>query len=145
MTNTENSGKFLETNQYWLQGHPESPRLWDKHISKILINSLSFKLTVYKLYLYYKQDANDNITLILRQVDNFLVSNKSSEECDCIGAMIQDFMINPLNNLGTICKFHNVNIDQTQSFNCVHCETYNNKIVKYRNWQHEPKPMKERK
>ena len=61
--------------------------------------------------------------------------------------MIQDHMINPLNNLGTIKKFNGVNIDQTQSFNHVHCETCINKIVKHHNWQHEqtrvkPIPMK---
>ena len=70
----------------------------------MLIKELGFKVTVHEPYLYYKQDVNNNITLILRQVDNFLVSNKSSEECDCIGAMIQDHMINPLNNLGIIGK-----------------------------------------
>ena len=56
-------------------------------------------------------------------------------------------MINPLKHLGTIWKFHSVNIDQTESFNHVHCETYINKIVKHHNWQHEqtrakPIPMR---
>ena len=56
-------------------------------------------------------------------------------------------MINPLNNLGTIRKFNGVNIDQTESFNHVHCETYINKIVQHHNWQHKkirakPIPMK---
>ena len=61
-----------------LQGHPESPRLWEKHISKTFIYELGFKATVHELCLYYKRNVNDNITLILRQVDNVLVSNKSS-------------------------------------------------------------------
>ena len=117
-----------------LQGHPESPRLWDKYISKMLINELGFKATVHEPCLYYKRDADDNITLILRQVDDFLVSNKDSKECDRIGAMIQERMINPLNNLGTIRKFNGVNIDQTQSYNHLHCETYINKIVTHHGW-----------
>ena len=50
--------------------------------------------------------------------------------------MIQDQMINPLNNLGTIQKFNGVNIDQTQSYNHVHCKTYINKIVEHHDWQH---------
>ena len=130
-----------------LQGHPESPRLWDKHISKMLINELGFKATVHEPCLYYKRDEDNNITLILRQVDNFLVTNKSSDECNKIGKQIQDCMINPLNNLGTIRKFNGVNIDQTRSFNHVHCETYIKKIVTHHKWQHEkirtkPIPMK---
>ena len=56
-------------------------------------------------------------------------------------------MINPLDNLGKIRKFTGVNIDQTQFFNHVHCETYSNKIVRHHNWQHKktravPIPMK---
>ena len=120
-----------------LQGHPESPRLWDKHISKMLIEELGFIATVHEPCLYYKRDANNNITLILRQVDDFLVANESNIECDWIGQMIQDRMIDPLNNLGTIRKFNSVNIDQKRNFNHVHCETYINKIVQHHNWQHE--------
>ena len=71
-----------------LQGHPESPRLWDKHISKMLVNKLGFTATIYEPCLYYKRKEDSDITLILRQVDDFLVANKDSNECDCIGAMI---------------------------------------------------------
>ena len=113
----------------------------------MLTEELGFKATVHEPYLYYKQDANNNITLILRQVDDFLVSNKSSIECDRIGQLIQDWMINPLNKLGTIRKFNGVNIDQKRNFNHVHCKTYIKKIVEHHNWQHEtmrarPIPMK---
>ena len=54
-----------------LQGHPESPQLYDKQISKMLIQELGFKATVHEPCLYYKRDDTDNITLILDQVDNF--------------------------------------------------------------------------
>jgi hypothetical protein len=48
-----------------LQGHPESPRLWDKYISKTITEELGFKATVHKPCLYYKRDEHDNLTLIL--------------------------------------------------------------------------------
>ena len=96
-----------------LQVDPESPRLWDKHIPKMLIKELGFKATIHEPCLYYKYDDNGGITLILRQVDDFLVANKDSKECNRIDAMIQERMINPLNNLGTIQKFNDVNIHQT--------------------------------
>ena len=94
-----------------LQGYPESPQLWDKHISRMLINELGFKATIHEFCLYYKQNNNDDITIILRQVDDFLVANNNSKEYNCIGVMIQERMINPLNNLGTRQKFNGVNID----------------------------------
>ena len=55
-------------------------------------------------------------------------------------------MINPLNNLGIIRKFNGVNIDQTQSYNHLHCETYIDKIVLHHGWQNlklanKPIPM----
>ena len=99
----------------------------------MLIHELGFKATVHKPCLYYKRDDNDETTLILRKVDDFLVSNENSKECDWIGAMIQERMINPLNNLGTIRKLNGVNINQTESFYHLHCETYINKIVTHHN------------
>jgi hypothetical protein len=36
-----------------LQGHPEAPRLWEKHIVKIL-DDLGFKSTTHKKYIYQK-------------------------------------------------------------------------------------------
>ena len=68
----------------------------------MLINELGFKATIHEPCLYYKRNDDGDTTLILRQVDDFLVAIKDSKECDRIGAMIQERMINPLNNLGTI-------------------------------------------
>ena len=130
-----------------LQRYLESPRLWDKQISIMLTHKLGFKPTVHTPYLYYKCDSNGDITLILRQVNDFLVANKSNKECDKIEKQIQDHMIKLLNKLGTIRKFNGVNIDQKRDFNHVHCETYIDKTVQHHGWQNEktrkrPIPMK---
>jgi hypothetical protein len=84
-----------------LQGHPVSPRLWDKYIPKLITEELGFQSTLHEPCLYCKRDKDDNLTLILRQVDDFLVANKDSKECDRIGELIQARMTNPLNQLGT--------------------------------------------
>ena len=39
---------------------------------------------------------------LVRQVDDYLVTNKDHMECDRIGEMIQARMINPLNQLRVI-------------------------------------------
>jgi hypothetical protein len=99
--------------------------------------------------LYCKCDKNDNLTLILRQVDDFHVANiKDSKECDQIGVMIQVRMTNPLDQLGRIQKFNGVNVEQTRYYNHVHCETYTGKIVSsHHGWdklksRSPPAPMK---
>jgi hypothetical protein len=76
-------------------------------------------LTVHEPCLYYKRDKDDNITLILRQVDDFLVANKDSKECDRIGELKQARMPNQLNQLGTIRKCNGVNVEQTRYYNHV--------------------------
>jgi len=52
-----------------LQGHPEypeSPRLWDKYITKILIDEMGFTPTTHKPCLYFKYD-NTGLTTSLLQ------------------------------------------------------------------------------
>ena len=67
-----------------LQGHPESPRLWDKYISKILIDEFEFNSCTHESCLYYKtenEDAND-LTLIVRVVDDLIICNKDPNVCN---------------------------------------------------------------
>jgi hypothetical protein len=80
-------------------------------------------------------------------VDDFLVTNKDSKECDRIGELIQAQMTNPLDQLGTIRKFNGVNVKQTRYYNHVHCQTYIEKIVSHHGWdklrtRSPPTPMK---
>ena len=42
--------------QHALQGHPESPRLWESHIHTILVDRLQFKPTTHEKCLYSKRD-----------------------------------------------------------------------------------------
>ena len=55
-----------------MQGHPEAPRQWAKHIHKIIL-SLGFKATAHEKYLYVGQVAGQTVYL-MRQVDDFAVS-----------------------------------------------------------------------
>jgi hypothetical protein len=113
----------------------------------VITEELGFQSTVHEPCLYYKQDKDDNLTLILRQVGDFLVANKDSKECDRIGELIQARMKNPLNQLGTIRKFNGVNVEQTRYYNHVHCQTCIEKIVSHHGWakpkiRSPPTPMK---
>ena len=59
-----------------LQGHPESGRLWEEHINKILADPyLNFKSTTHDKCIY-QTTFEGHTVLLLRQVDDFLISCK---------------------------------------------------------------------
>ena len=80
----------------------------------------------------------DNLTLIVWQVDDFLVANKDNAECKRIGRLIQERMTFPLNILGIVRKFNGVDVEQTQNYNHVHCKTYIERICKHHGWTNLP-------
>jgi hypothetical protein len=65
-----------------IQGHPESPRLWEKYIDKIL-RRLGFKPTTHEPCLY-SATLNGNFTLFLRQVDDFAIATSDRAMADHI-------------------------------------------------------------
>ena len=78
-----------------LQEHPESPCLWDKYISKILIDKFHFKACTHENY-----KMND-----IRVVDDLIICNQDPVECDCLANELQHKMTFLLNFLGTHSKF----------------------------------------
>lgn len=112
-----------------LQGHPEAPRLWSKHITNLIIDKLHFTPTTHEPCLYFKHEPNGNIILLLRQVDDFLIAASTMDTCQAIRQEIQKHMANPLNDLGIIKRFNGIDIQQTQQFITLHCATYIEHIV----------------
>ena len=130
-----------------LQGHPEGPRLWDKHISKLVRDQLGFQPTTHEPCLYYRHDEQDGLILILRQVDDFLIAAKNIETCQRIRHDIQQLMKNPLNDLGIIKRFNGIDTVQTKHYIKIHGATYITKIIEHHGWQNEkaanlPIPMR---
>ena len=130
-----------------LQGHPEGPRLWNKYIDKLLTEKMHFKPTTHEPCLYHKRDANGNLILILRQVDDFLIAGPTLDDCQQIRNQIAGMMTNAMNDLGVIKRFNGVDIDQTRDYIKLSCETYIDKIVSHHGWTNEkcrefPIPMR---
>jgi hypothetical protein len=130
-----------------LQGHPEAPRLWHKHFDGILITKMGFQHTTHEVCLYFKHHNIYRLILVLRQVDDFIIGAKTMQLCLDIKQQIQDNMVNPLNELGIIKRFNGLDIQQTQHYIKISCQTYIDKIVEYHKWQHEhtanlPIPMR---
>ena len=120
--------------QHALQGHPESPRLWETHIHTILVKHLNFRSTTHEKCLYSKRDASGNLQLLLRQVDDFPVAAQERKTCEDTIATIGRYLQVPLNDLGLIKKFNGVNILQTRWFIKVSCEDYIKRIPTDHNW-----------
>jgi hypothetical protein len=130
-----------------LQGHPEAPRLWHKHIDGILIAKMGFTHTMHEPCLYNKHHATLGLILLLRQVDDFIIGAKTMELCLDIKQQIQDNMVNVLNELGVIKRFNGLDIEQTRPYIKISTQTYINKIVEHHRWQLEktanlPLPMR---
>jgi hypothetical protein len=118
-----------------LQGHPEGPRLWHKHIHRIMLNDLGFKACTHEHCLYYKRDKdNKNLILVLRQVDDFIISAKLLSTALDIKSQIGRQMTNPLNDLGIIKRFNGVDIQQTRYFVKVFAETYLTRVLDHHGW-----------
>jgi hypothetical protein len=138
-------GHVLKVNKA-LQGHPEAPRLWHKHIDKILTQQLGFTATTHETCLYQKRIDGD-LVILLRQVDDFSIASTNPTHCETVRKEIESRMQNPLNDLGTIKRFNGIDILQARDFVKISCETYVDKIVLHHGWQNEiasnqPIPMR---
>ena len=84
-----------------MQGHPEAPRVWSKHIHKILMERLQLKPTVHEPCLYSGQYKGRKIFLI-QQVDDFAVSAPSKQ----ITQAFLDNLNQQLNHLKCSMYYH---------------------------------------
>lgn len=131
-----------------LQGHPEGPRLWNKHVDNLLRNKLGFTPTTHEPCLYFRRNAQGQLILLLRQVDDFLIAGPTHADCEAVRTELQQHMTNKLNDLGTIKRFNGIDITQTAKYVKLSCKSYIEKIVKHHSWTKEkahniPIPMHE--
>jgi hypothetical protein len=130
-----------------IQGHPEAPRLWHKHINRILTQELHYKHTTHEPCLYYKHHPTHGLILILRQVDDFLVGAKTSTIANEVRQQIQSHMTNELHDLGIVKRFNGMDVIQTKHYVKISCERYITKVIEHHGWTKEkfaniPIPMR---
>jgi hypothetical protein len=128
-----------------LQGHPEAPRLWEKHIVKIL-DELGFKSTTHEKCIYQKTIDGEKV-LFLRQVDDFAVACRQPAIAKEIIRKVGNRLTVPLHDLGTLKKFNGVDILQTRDYIKISCESFLDKVIAQHGWdetieQHNPVPMR---
>ena len=115
-----------------IQGHPESPRLWERHIDKIL-KTIGFKATTHEPCLYHGI-FNGSTALFLRQVDDFAIATTTHAIADDIISKINTSLRMPMKNLGIITRFNGIEIEQTARYIKIHCGKYLEKMLQGHNW-----------
>ena len=129
-----------------LQGHPESGRLWETHISKIL-KSIGFESTTHDKTIYRKvyrhNDGSEEIIYMLRQVDDFALACKEEATAkdiyDKIGIALQteNEKNPPFAYLGLVTDFNGVDISQTNEYIEISCSNYINRVMRSHGWESE--------
>ena len=109
-----------------MQGHPEAPRLWERHIDKIL-RSIGLVPTIHEPCLY-SGIVNKKRVLLLRQVDDFATAAEDASTCDAVLDLIDKHLKIPLKRLGLVTMYNGVNVEQTKHYIKLSCESYIDKI-----------------
>jgi hypothetical protein len=111
-----------------IQGHPESPRLWEKHIDKIL-RDLGMKPATHEPCLYSGK-YNNRTMLFLQQVDDFAVASAYQTDAEALILAINERMRIDVKHLGIINRFNGMDIHQSKYFVKITCEKYLQKMLK---------------
>jgi hypothetical protein len=95
-----------------MQGHPESPRLWEKHIDKILCIHLGFVPTVHEPCIYRGEIDGERV-LFKRQVDDFLLGAKSAATANKVWDLIDQQLRMPMKRQGLVSMYNGLDILQS--------------------------------
>ncbi len=109
-----------------MQGHPESPQLWEKHANAIL-RELGLSPTVHEPCLYLGNVAGKRV-IFKRQVDDFAIAAPDKKTADILLDLIDDQLTIPLKRQGLLDMFNGVNVVQTRDYIKISCQTYIDKF-----------------
>jgi len=122
-----------------IQGHPESPRLWEKLVDKIL-RDIGFKPTVHEPCLY-SGIIEGRYTLFLHQVDDFAIAAQHKETADYIIQQINQRLQLPIHIMGVVERFNGIDVEQTRHYVKLYCSKYLTKLEKSYPWLQHMKTL----
>ena len=94
-----------------MQGHPESPRLWEKHADEIL-REIGLTPTVHEPCLYSGKIHGKRV-LFMRQVDDFAIAAPDAKTSDILMDMIDERLKIPIKRQGYLDMYNGVDITNT--------------------------------
>ena len=132
-----------------LQGHPESGRLWERHITGILekmgFRSTTHDKTIYRLEYLHKDTETYETIYMLRQVDDFAMACKDETTAkklyEEIGLALQTEQETepPFAYLGLVKDFNGVDISQTNEYIEISSSNYIDRVMRSHGWETEPR------
>jgi hypothetical protein len=119
-----------------MQGHPESPWLWEKHADTIL-HECGLVPTVHEPCLYSGVIEGKRV-IFKRQVDDFAVAAPDEHTTNVLLDMINDKLTIPMKSQGFLDMYNSIDVSQTHHYIKISCTLYVNKICeKYLlSWMH---------
>ena len=105
-----------------MQGHPESPRLWEKHADAIL-REIGLTPTVHEPCLYSGTIAGKRV-IFKRQVDDFAIAAPDERTANILLDMIDDQLKIPLKRQGLLDMFNGIDVVQTRDYIKISCLSY---------------------
>jgi len=127
-----------------LQGHPETARLWEEHISATL-NDIGFKNTRHEKNIYTGQFCGKKV-LLARQLNDFALGchqeSTAKSVYSNIGAMraLHNEAEAPSEYLGLIDSFDGYDVLQTRDYIKLSAESYIRRLLKAHGWDN-PSPQ----
>ena len=105
-----------------MQGHPEAPRLWEKHADSIL-RDIGLTPTHHQPCLYSGLIDGQRV-LFMRQVDDFAVAVPNERIGRILFDLIDERLTFPLKRMGLIDLFNGLDIKQTRDYIKISARTY---------------------
>ena len=115
-----------------LQGHPEAPRQWSKHIDAIL-RQHGFRPTIHAPCLYRATIGNEDV-LFLRQVDDFAIATNQESLYTNICNQLDSHLLVPMKRQGLLTHYNGIDIIQTRDYITLHVGSYVRRIVASHGW-----------
>jgi hypothetical protein len=103
-----------------MQGHPELPRLWEKHADAIICR-ISLTPTTHEPCLYSGIVAGKRV-VFKHQVDNFAITTADEKTADILLDLIDDKLSIPLKRQGLLDMFNGINVTQTRDYIKINCQ-----------------------
>ncbi len=108
-----------------MQGHPESPRLWEKHEDAIL-RELGLTPTTHEPCLL--GIINGRRVILMRQVDDVAIAAPDAHTADLLLDMLDDKLSIPIKRQGHVDMYNGVDVLQTRHYIHLSCMSFINKI-----------------
>jgi hypothetical protein len=106
-----------------MQGHPESPRLWEKHADGILWE-IGLVPTMHEPCLYTGIVHGSRILVFLHQVDDFAIATSDPKTAYIVLDLLDEQLTIPIKQQGYLDMFNGVNITQTQHYIKISCKSF---------------------